>query len=131
MTVNSKNHRISAQADTETGKRMADFSEIIGQKALITHLQASIAHGKVSHAYLLEGPKHSGKMLLASAFAKTLQCEEKGTCACGVCKSCKQVEGHNHPDVIIVDHEKPNTLSLEDIRRQVNREVPIKPNAGT
>ena len=30
---------------------------------------------KVSHAYIINGPKDSGKMMLAVAFAMALQCE--------------------------------------------------------
>ncbi len=33
----------------------------------------------------------------------------------------------NQPDIIYVSHEKPNTISVDDIRTQVNNDVAIKP----
>ena len=33
----------------------------------------------------------------------------------------------NHPDIIHVTHEKPNTISVDDIRTQVNNDIVIKP----
>ena len=54
---------------------MAGFHEIIGHEQLIAHLQSAIVMDKVSHAYIINGPKDSGKMMLAQAFAMTLQCE--------------------------------------------------------
>ena len=33
----------------------------------------------------------------------------------------------NHPDIIYVSHEKPNTISVDDIRTQINNDVGIKP----
>lgn len=43
------------------------------------------------------------------------------------CRSCKQAAGRNHPDIIYVTHEKPNTLSVEDIRTQLNEDIVLKP----
>ena len=54
---------------------MAGFHEIIGHEQLIAHLQSAIVMDKVSHAYIINGPKDSGKMMLAQAFAMALQCE--------------------------------------------------------
>ena len=54
---------------------MAGFHEIVGHEQLIAHLQSAIVMDKVSHAYIINGPKDSGKMMLAEAFAMALQCE--------------------------------------------------------
>ena len=54
---------------------MAGFKDILGHEQMIAHLQSAIATDKVSHAYILNGPDNSGKMMLAEAFATTLQCE--------------------------------------------------------
>ena len=58
---------------------MAGFSDIIGHEQIIGHLKNAIALDKVSHAYIFNGPKLSGKMMLAEAFAMALQCEGEGT----------------------------------------------------
>ena len=106
---------------------MAGFKDIIGHEQIIEHLQNAIAMDKVSHAYIINGPDKSGKMMLAEAFAMTVQCEQGGRDACLECHSCKQAFGRNQPDIIYVSHEKPNTISVDDIRTQVNNDIVIKP----
>ncbi len=109
---------------------MADFRDIIGQEQMKEHLQNAVGTGKVSHAYIINGEKSSGKEFIARIFAMTLQCEKKGTESCQECHSCKQALSDNHPDIIHVTHEKPNTISVDDIRAQVNNDVGIKPYSG-
>ena len=57
---------------------MAGFKDIIGHEQIIEHLQNAIGMDKVSHAYIIDGPDKSGKMMLAEAFAMALQCEKHG-----------------------------------------------------
>lgn len=90
-------------------------------------MKHAIEMDKVSHAYIISGEKGSGKKLLADLFAQTLQCERKGTEPCMECQSCKQALSLNQPDIIRVIHEKPNTISVEDIRTQINGDIMIRP----
>ena len=106
------------------------FADIKGQQDIKEHLQNAISLGKTSHAYIISGEKDAGKMMLAEAFAETLLCQEQGKDACGMCHSCKQCQSHNHPDIRYVSHEKPNTISVEDIRQQINNDIVIKPYAS-
>lgn len=109
---------------------MAAFSDILGNEQIIEHLQNAIRMDKVSHAYILNAPEASGKRMIAEAFAAALQCETGGAEACGTCHSCKQAKSHNHPDIVYVTHEKPNTISVEDIRVQINQDIAVKPYSG-
>ena len=106
---------------------MAKFKDIIGQEQIKEHLQSAITMDKVSHAYILHGELGAGKEYIARIFAMTLQCEKGGTDPCGECRSCKQAESKNHPDIIWVSHEKPNSIGVEDIRSQINNDMEIKP----
>ena len=106
---------------------MATFQDIIGQEQMKEHLKGAIEHGKVSHAYLINGERSSGKEFIAKVFAKALQCEEGGVEPCGKCHSCKQAESGNQPDIIFVTHEKPNSFGVDDIRTQINNDIVIKP----
>lgn len=106
---------------------MAGFSEILGHEQIIEHLQNAIQMKKVSHAYILDGEEGAGKMMLARAFAQTLQCERGGTEPCGECHSCKQALSGNQPDIITVGHEKPASIGVEDIRGQLCGDIQIKP----
>lgn len=115
---------------TEMEKIMTGFSNIIGHQQIIEHLQNAISMDKVSHAYIFNGPDKSGKMLLANNFAMALQCERHSTEACMECHSCKQTLSGNQPDIIYLHHEKPNTISVDDIRTQINHDIDIKPYAS-
>ncbi|MCI9221050.1 MAG: DNA polymerase III subunit delta' [Lachnospiraceae bacterium] len=106
---------------------MAGFQDIIGQQQIKEHLQNAISTGKISHAYIINGEKSSGKEFIAKVFAMALQCERGGTEPCQECRSCKQALSGNHPDIIKVVHEKPNTISVDDIRTQVNGDIAVKP----
>lgn len=105
---------------------MQDFEHIIGHESIIQHFQNAIASHKVSHAYILHGEEGMGKKLLATAFAKTLQCEEGGILSCNRCKSCLQSDSDNHPDIFWVTHEKAS-IGVEDIRVQLNADIQVKP----
>lgn len=106
---------------------MAGFLDIIGHNQIVDHLKTAIRMGKVSHAYILNGESNAGKMMLAEAFAMALQCESGNEDACMNCRSCHQAAEHNHPDIIYVTHEKPNVISVDDIRHQLNNDIVIKP----
>ena len=106
---------------------MKGFKDVIGHNDIIQYIQNAVSQDKVSHAYILNGEKGSGKKMLADLFAMTLQCEEHTPNPCGECHSCKQAKSGNHPDIIHVKHEKPNTISVDDIRTQVNNDIVIKP----
>lgn len=106
--------------------KMQGFEQIIGHENIKQHLQNAIISNKVSHAYIFHGEEGMGKKILATAFAKTLQCEEGGIISCDRCKSCMQMESGNHPDVIWVTHEKAS-IGVDDIRLQVNADIQVKP----
>lgn len=106
---------------------MYKMSDIIGQEQIKFHLHNAIETGKISHAYIINGEKSSGKEFIAKIFAATLQCEAQGTDPCGECHSCKQAMTENQPDIIKVMHEKPNVIGVDDIREQVNNQMSIKP----
>ena len=106
---------------------MAGFQDILGHEQIIEHLQNAIKTDKVSHAYILDGPDMSGKKMIADAFSMTRECEKKGTEPCMECHSCKQALGKNQPDIIYLQHEKPNTISVDDIRSQINNDIGVKP----
>lgn len=109
---------------------MTGFEGIIGQEQIQEHLRNALDTGKISHAYIINGEKNSGKEYIARIFAAALQCESSEKKPCGVCHSCKQAASGNQPDIIRLVHEKPNTIGVEDIRSQINNDIGIKPYAG-
>ena len=109
---------------------MESFKDVVGHKDILKYISSAVENNRVSHAYILIGERGSGKKMLANLFAMTLLCETGDNEPCGKCHSCKQAEGGNHPDIIRVTHEKPNSISVDDIRTQVNNTVDIKPYQG-
>lgn len=84
----------------------------------------------LSHAYLLSGPKGSGRHTLARLLAAAMLCTGGGEKPCGLCPSCRRVMGDIHPDVSALpagDEKKP--LSVDQIR-QLRRDAYIRPNQG-
>lgn len=110
---------------------MGSFKDVVGHKDILKYISSAVENNRVSHAYILNGERGSGKKMLANLFAMTLLCETGDNEPCGKCHSCKQAESGNHPDIIRVTHEKPNSISVDDIRTQVNNTVDIKPYQGS
>ena len=108
---------------------MSSFKDVVGHKNIIKYISSAVQADAVSHAYILNGERGSGKRLLANLFAMSLQCQNRAEDgeASGKCQSCKQAQSGNQPDIIKVTHEKPNTISVDDIRTQVNNDIVIKP----
>ena len=106
---------------------MSGFQDIPGQEHIKDHFQKAISNKKISHAYILSGESGMGHKLLAEAFALTLLCESGRTVPCLTCHSCKQVLSGNHPDLIYVIHEKPASIGVDDIRKQINDTIMIRP----
>lgn len=103
-----------------------NFSQITGHKAIIEHLQSSILNNRINHAYIFDGIKGVGKLTIAKAFAKTLNCEKGGLEACGMCQSCKTFDENNNPDIIYITHQKKD-ITVSDIRDQIVKNITLKP----
>lgn len=106
---------------------MAGFKDILGNENSLEHFRKAMEHGKISHAYIVNGEKGMGKKSLAKAFAMTLLCQEGGKEPCMKCHSCIQALTNNNPDIIYVKHEKPNLISVDEIRTQLVNDVDLKP----
>jgi len=106
---------------------MSGFKDVVGHKDIIKYIQNAVSQNKISHAYILNGQRGSGKKMLARLFAMTLQCESGQSEPCMECRSCMQTKGGNQPDIITIKHEKPASISVDDIREQLNGDIMIKP----
>ncbi|MBR3538767.1 MAG: DNA polymerase III subunit delta' [Eubacterium sp.] len=107
-----------------------DFHQIIGHEEIIRHFKSSIETGRAGHAYILCGEDDSGRKSLAFSYAKALQCEKGEVDPCNVCPSCIKADAGTHPDIITVHHEKPNLISVDEVREQVVQTMDIRPYNG-
>ena len=86
--------------------RPATFADLIGQEAIARTIQGAIAADRVSHAYLLAGPRGVGKTTVARIMARALNCERgptsepSATCDCAICPS---ILAGNDLDFIEID----------------------------
>ena len=57
-----------------------------------------------AHALLLHGPEGVGQFELATTLAQAWLCEAAAGAPrpCGVCASCRLVQAHTHPDLLVL-----------------------------
>jgi DNA polymerase-3 subunit delta' len=80
-----------------------NFSQIPGQKEVISRLIRSVKDERVSHAQILTGPEGCGSLAMALAYAKYISCEDRSEDdSCGKCRSCVKYEKMIHPDLHFV-----------------------------
>ena len=56
---------------------MSSFKDVVGHKNIIKYISSAVQADAVSHAYILNGERGSGKRLLANLFAMSLQCQNR------------------------------------------------------
>ncbi len=103
------------------------YDRIVGYNEIKAMLKKEVTKNRVFHAYIFCGEMGSGKTVTASMFAAALLCEKQTGDACMECPSCRRVMSRNHPDIRVVQHEKPESVGIDDIRSQVINDIYIKP----
>lgn len=103
--------------------------ELLGNEQLKTGLVPALREDRLSHSYLICGPRGSGKHTLARFLAAAMECTAGSARPCGRCAQCRKVLTGNHPDVITVDDPAKKIVSVEQIR-QANADLYIRPNEG-
>lgn len=79
------------------------FRDIIGLHDVKEHLINSVQQGLIPHARIFYGPEGVGKLPLAIAYARYLNCSNRGEDdACGECPSCHKFDKLAHPDLHFV-----------------------------
>ena len=95
--------------------RPQTFKDLIGQENIVKALSNAINLNKISHAYLLCGPRGTGKTTTARIIAKSLNCAKGPTLEpCGECPSCKDITNSTPIDVIEID--AASNRKVEDAR---------------
>lgn len=93
------------------------FSKIIGNESLKSLLKNHILNKTLSHAYIIEGPKNSGKKTFAKEICKALNCENKSAALpCNCCKACNRIDEGYDTDIYYVSRGEKASIAVEDIR---------------
>ena len=104
------------------------FEALLGNEQLKETLSAARRKGRMSHFYLLSGPRGSGKHTLADLIAAAMLCQEPEG-PCGVCRHCRKVLGGSHPDYITIDDPTKKTVPV-DLIREARADIFVRPNEG-
>ena len=89
------------------------FSEILGQEHIKSHLTKSANLGRIPHAQLFVGPEGSGTLAMAIAYAQYIICSNQNAENLGSNEACNlKFNKISHPDL----HFIYPTVSTEDVK---------------
>ena len=104
--------------------RPTNFSDLIGQEALVRTVTNAIRAGRLAHAFLLTGVRGVGKTSTARILARAFNCTGAeggdGPTAdpCGTCEHCLAIAEDRHVDVIEMD--AASRTGVDDIRELID-----------
>ncbi len=118
---------------------MTDNWNLLGHEWAVDMLRRHVARGDIRHAYLFSGPPGLGRRTLAIRLAQALNCEKPVVPGepCFNCRTCKQIETMQHPDLTVIqamdddgNSKDGGTLKVDQIR-ELQRTINLKPYQST
>jgi DNA polymerase-3 subunit delta' len=112
-----------------------DNWNLLGHDWAVDMLRRHVVRGETRHAYLFAGAPGLGRRTLAIRFAQALNCEKPVAPGepCFNCRTCKQIEAMQHPDLAVIqavddegNSKDGGTLKVDQIR-EVQRTLNLKP----
>lgn len=101
--------------------RPTQFTDVVGQDAIITTLRNQVASGRISHAYLFCGSRGTGKTTTAKIFARAVNCQNpKDGGPCLACDACLALAADNVLDIVEIDAASNNGVDeIRDLREKI------------
>lgn len=104
--------------------RPQTFADVVGQKHIVTTLTNALKLGRVGQAYLLTGPRGTGKTTLARLFAKAINCSDRkknDAEPCNRCQHCLLMAEGRSLDIIEIDAASHTGVdNIRELRETVN-----------
>jgi len=95
--------------------RPKNFSEVVGQEAVVRILQNAIRENRIGHAYLFSGIRGVGKTTVARILAKALNCENGPSPEpCNQCFMCQAINEETLLDFVEIDGA--SNRGIEDVK---------------
>lgn len=106
--------------------RPKTLDELVGQERVKNTLLAAFQNNKLSHAYILVGPRGTGKTSTARILAKMVNCEGKDI-PCNKCTTCTSITDGSNLDLIEID--AASNRGIEDIR-SLREKIKLAPSTS-
>lgn len=100
--------------------RPQTFEDLIGQEHVVRTLRNALRLQHIHHAYLLAGPRGTGKTTTARLLAKAVNClAPEETRPCDQCEICRAVTAGRLMDLIEID--AASNTGVDDVRALLER----------
>ena len=130
---------------------------VIGNRAMLEKLERDVRDGKLSHAYILDGPSGSGRHTVAKWLCAAIACENRpnqgnrhededqfsmfdafdplprrtvdptAPLPCGTCPACRKLLDGNCPDIRFIGRDGKASIGVDAIRF-LKQDVLLAPN---
>lgn len=93
--------------------------DMLGHEWAVSLLKEHLTQNRLRQAYLFTGPPGVGRRTLALRLAQALNCPQPLAPGepCLTCRTCKQIERMQHPDLAVVQaDQRGGTLKVDQIR---------------